>query len=371
MDLGNIISVTATLQNPAINRYAFGEPAIYGNTDAAAITVDPTIRAKRYATSTALVDLAADGFATTHPIYLAAQILISQSPRPQTFKVLFGLADYTHAVELTAISTTEGVVNTVTITKDGTARSYTYTNGAGESLNTIATALQVLMNADVSGWGVAGSAELTIASAANPITIDAVSPANDNEMWYYSALSNQSIVDVSTERGGAGALATELTAILAYDADWYELIPADAFGAVELALISTWVNSATLKYCSLATQDSPVVNAGTGIAATLAGANSTKTTIIYSANSMAQYPNAASSGRFLPLNPGTYQRAFKSLTGVTSSNLTSAQITNAFGDFCNLYTGVELGGVTIVSGDLQRGYCSATAESYADTYRLI
>jgi hypothetical protein len=103
MDLGSIISVTATLQNPALNRLSFGEPGLYGYVPIA--TIPATERARRYSTATALSDLLTDGFAASDPIYLAATALCSQSPRPQTFKVLCGRSNFTFAGRLTCGAT--------------------------------------------------------------------------------------------------------------------------------------------------------------------------------------------------------------------------------------------------------------------------
>jgi hypothetical protein len=93
--------------------------------------------------------------------------------------------------------------------------------------------------------------------------------------------------------------------------------------------------------------------------------------ITMSDHGMDEYPAAAISGTFLPKPPGTYMRSFKSLSGVTPSTYTAAELALLFADYCNVYTGVEIGGVTVVRGDLQRGWSSGSTEGFADTYRLI
>jgi hypothetical protein len=172
--------------------------------------------------------------------------------------------------------------------------------------------------------------------------------------------------DMTADRG----IAADVAAILAADSDWYELIPADAFGGAELTLLSTAINAATNKAMSGATQDYDV-RTGVGIVADLVALNHTKTMMIHSNHGMDQYPAAANSGLFLSKSPGTYMRAFKSLTGVTPSTYTTAELALMHADFCNTYTGVSLGGVTIVNGDLQRGWSCGSTEGFMDTYRLI
>lgn len=372
MDLGNIISVTATLQNPAINRYAFGEPAVYGNVDNANIPVGTNTW--RFATATALTDLlvaAVDGgpeFTVSHPVYQAAEIVCSQSPRPQTFKVLCGRSNVTQIGTFTVPVVAAPDTIDVTFRCENPAVAGTIIeetvsiNGTGVANNDAANLL-IALNA--TAVGLAGS-PITFANPGAPSATITFTSTAANDVFWVDDIHNMTYVDSTADRG----IAAELNAILAADADWYELIPADAFGAAELQLISVWANGATLKYCSIQTQDD-VVFAGTGIFDTLTGLNHTKTTGIATRHGMDEYRNAASSARFLPLDPGTYQRAFKSLTGCTPDTFTTAELTAIFADFGNVYTGVEIGGVTIVQGDLQRGYCFGTTESYADTYRLI
>jgi hypothetical protein len=93
--------------------------------------------------------------------------------------------------------------------------------------------------------------------------------------------------------------------------------------------------------------------------------------VIFSKHGMDEYPSAAASSRFLAKDPGTYMRAFKSLSGVTPSSLTAAELALVHADFVNTYTGVSIGGVELVSGDLQRGWSSGGTEGFMDTYRLI
>lgn len=368
MDITNIVSVTVSLASAGVSKLGFGEPGVlfYGpDTVPTSNPITDLELVRRYSSSTALTDMQTDGFTATDPVYLAVQSIVSQSPHPSTVKVIRGGSAFTHAVELTPDTFTSGATISVTLSKGGTSRTYTQTAG-GVSLDAEATALAAAMNADASGWGTSGSGELTIAGATSPVTIDAVSPANDGEMWYYSSLTNLSLDDVTTDRG----MATDLGAAVAVDADWYELVLADAFGGAEITAASTWVAAQTNKALSCATQDADVM-AGTGIGHDLSALNHTATHLIHSKHSMAEYPGGASAGRFLPLDPGTYARMHKSLTGVTPSRYTSSQLSAIHADYVNTYTGVTAGGVSIVTGNLFKGWASGSSESFIDTNRLI
>jgi hypothetical protein len=368
MDISNIITATVSLSSPGITRIGFGEPGIlfYGpNTVPSANPITDLELVRRYTTSTILTDMVADGFATTDPVYLAAQAVASQNPAPPTIKLIRGGTAFTQDVELEVLTDTTGATIAVTITKGATARTYTQT-AAGGGIPAEATALALLMNNDASGWGSGGSGELTIAGVGNVVEIDTVSPANDGELWYFSAMTNIAIEDVTPDRG----IATDLAAAVLLDADWYALVLADAFGAIEIQAASTWANAATNKILCASTQDSEVM-AGTGIGATLSGLNHTETYLQHSQHSMSQYPAGAAAGRFLPLDPGTEMWAHKSLTGVTPSQYTQAQVTAMTADYVNMYTGVTIGGIEVVAGNLFKGWNSGSSEGFIDTTRLI
>jgi hypothetical protein len=363
MDLSNIIQASASIQNPSINRLGFGEPAIYGRDKNTVIPL--SARSRRYSSATALTDMLADGFFVCDPIYLAASAILQQSPKPQSFKVLAGRSDFTYSARLTCTDAAADDELSLTIRGENPALANTIleeevaVTGTGAAIGN-ATALHAALVATGFDPGT-----VTFTDNGNG-TID-IDGAAANDIVWLDDLYNVSVVDLTADRG----IAAEYAAILAKDADWYELIPADAYGAAELELLATAIQASTNKYHSAQTQDSTVVSAGTGIGETLKGADRTKTTLIYAKNALDEFRNAASSAIFLAKDPGTYQRAFKSLSGVHADELTTAEISNAFSDFVNVYVGVSKGGVELVAGDLQRGHCSGITESYADTYRLI
>jgi len=362
MDLGQIISVQATLQNPALNKLSFGEPGIYGQVPIAVIPA--SVRTRRYSSATALADMITDGFVASDPVYRAATALISQSPRPQTFKVLCGRSDFTYACRLTCNAAPITDVLSMTIRGENPAAAGTVLE---ETISVAGTGAAIGNDAAVFNALVATGFDPGTVTFTNngdgTVDIDGVAA---NDITFVDDLYNITVEDQTADRG----IAADIAAILAADSDWYELTNADAFGEAELELLSVAVNAATNKTMSAGTQDSEVLT-GAGIGDTLTGLNHTKTSLIYSDHGMDQYPGAASSGRFLAKKPGTYMRAFKSLTGVTPSQLTTAELALVHADFVNTYTGVALGGVTIVNGDLQRGWSSGSVEGFMDTYRLI
>jgi hypothetical protein len=374
MDISNVVSVTISVASPGVSRLGFGEPCVFFYGDSSTPAANPITnseRVRRYSAATVLSDMQDDGFATTDPAYLAAQAIVSQDPHPQTIKLARGGTAFTHAVEFEPTTTTEDEVCSFTMSKGGTSQTVSYTVTAGDTKNDIVTAMQASADADAAGFGTAGTGEITFAvsggGAGDILEIDAVSPANDGEMWYYDDIENMTLEDVTADRG----IATDLNTVIGVDADWYGLVLADAFGALEIDAAAGWASGQTNKILCASTQDTQVVSAGTGIGATLSSADYDETLLVYSNHSMSEYPGGAAAGRFLPETPGTEVWAMKSLSGVTPSNLSSSEVTNASDNYVNVYTGIEAGGVEIVRGNLWKGWSSGSSETFIDTIRLI
>jgi hypothetical protein len=365
MDLNTIIPVTISVGSPSITRLGFGEPGIFGYVPTTVIAA--SAKTKRYSTSTGLVDLVADGFATTDPVYLAAQAVAAQTPRPPTFKILCGRSTFTHDFDIAPSTFEAGETIEFTLTKGGVSRTYTRT-AAGGSLAAEATAIAALLEADVLGWGAAGNTvEFVSAGVGDVVQVRAVVPGpGENGLWYVSARTNCTYTDQSADRG----IAAEMTAILAADADWYMLIPADAFGAAELALLATSIQSATNKTMCAMSQDAAVI-AGTGIGATLVAADRTRTMMTYSGASLKTYLSAGIAGRFLPETPGSEAWMYKSISGPIPDALTTSESSLAHADYTNTYEGISVGGVTVVNGNLYKGWTCGSSETFIDQIRLI
>jgi hypothetical protein len=364
MDISNIVDITISVAAPTVSRIGFGTPAIY------AYNIIPvaSVPVVQYSTSTWSVDLLADGYNVDDPVYLCAQAIASQEPRPRTFKVIRGAQTFSFDTDMVPLTFATGETITVTLTGEdpavaNTLISQTYTRACGGgSIGAECTAVAALIQAGL--WGAAG--DITAAKGVgDTIEIRAQAPYA-NQMLYYSGVNNLSIADVTALR----TVATDLDTAIAFDPDWYMLLCPDC-GTLDSIAIATWMSSQTNKKAALQTQDTTVVSAGTGIANTLRLANRSDTGIIYSENSLAENPAAAWAGRHLPETPGTEVWAFKALTGVTPSTLTAAQAAFAHADFCNTYEGVTVGSQTIVSGIGYKGWVSALSESYMDRQRLI
>lgn len=364
MDISNIIDITISVASPGVSRLGFGTPLIYGYN-----TVIPASEMTReYSTATWSADLIADGFTAADPVYLAASAIASQSPKPRKFKVARGTQDFDHDVDLTVSTDTTGETISVTIYGEdpasaGSMTSETYTQTAGGGgVPAEATALAALITAGK--WGAAG--DITATGVGNDVQIRAEA-AFGASILYYDSLTNVTIEDVTAAR----TVSTDLDAIFAADPDWYCLVPADAFGANDLDDISDWVNGKSNKICSLATQDSAVITAGGGVAATISAQDDNQTGLIHSKRRLSPMLHAAWVGRFLPETPGEVIWAFESLSGCLPSSYTTAEAGYAHANYCNTYEGVDIGGVEVVSGTVYKGWSQGSSATFMDTIRLI
>lgn len=331
----DVVSITVSTASRSVKRASFGVPILIAHHD---LYAD---RARRYTKLSELVD---DGWAETDPLYYMAQELLSQENRPEEFVVGRRANGPIQDTDHTVLTAVEGEVITVTISKDGTDRSYSRTVPAASDTTAEATALAALINADASGWGSGGSADFTCTSAFAVVNILS---GTAGYLWSYDGIANLDYDDDTADPG----LAADITAIRAADDDWYVAL-LDSAGGAENAALATALASEK-KLVGLATQDSDVIQSGSSdIASTLMTASRDRAFLIHSKHGMAQYPQCAWAGRCLPLDPGSLTWAYKDLAGVTFSSYTTSELTYLKNKNCNRY--IEMAG----GYDTHEGYCA-------------
>jgi hypothetical protein len=97
--------------------------------------------------------------------------------------------------------------------------------------------------------------------------------------------------------------------------------------------VAAWTEANT-KVFRTASADADIVDVSaasdtTSIAATLKAAGYDRSGVIYDALAATTFPDAAELGKVFPYHPGTYTLAFKTLNGITRSQLSTTQSTNA------------------------------------------
>lgn len=325
MSLDTLVSVTVNLQNAQVEQAGFGVPLVAAYFP---LSVFPQ-RVKEYAAATALADMVDDGLTASHPAYLAMQSVLSQNPKVTTVKLGRKANPSSQAIRWTPVNLTEDFVHTLTV--EGTLCSYT--NGSGESVAGIVTAMQALADAVTGADASDDTTHLTITPTTTNDLISVVSTADH---------ADAQIEDLTADPG----LAADLNAIVAEDAAWYGLL-LDSNSAAEVAVAAAWAEARNIVF-GATTQDSECKSAAVTdcIASTLQDTAYTRTFLMFHENP-AQYAAAAWMGERFPSAPGSSTWAFKTPAGVTVSALKSAEIAALKGKACNYLIEVKGNNITL------------------------
>lgn len=169
---------------------------------------------------------------------------------------------------------------------------------------------------------------------------------------------------VSIEKGltllplvAVNPVADDLTAINNANNTWYALI-ATTRDIATVKSIAAWTE-ARIKLFGTASSDTNIINipAGTDtttIAAYFNQLGYVRTFVMYHQDADFDYPEAAWFGRVLPLEPGSETWKFKTLAGISYSNLTTTQSNTALAKKANTYEFVGGVGIT-ANGTVAQG----------------
>ena len=216
--ISDIVSVEITTATTGVTRQNFGRPmlaayhSVFGE------------RARLYSNLRGLTD---DGFATSDPVYLMAQKLLSASPKVKDFYVGRRALPMSQSINLTPTDVTEGLVYTVTVTGPGatTGESFTYTCGAAETVAGITAGLVTAMGAATGNW--------TPTDNTTDLDIDA---DNAGELFNVQVDAWMDLKDNTTDPG----IATDLAAIATYKDDWY-CLALDSCSEAEANAAAAWL----------------------------------------------------------------------------------------------------------------------------------
>lgn len=147
----------------------------------------------------------------------------------------------------------------------------------------------------------------------------------------------------------SGTPASDLDAINNANSQWYALIATERDPAIVQA-IAAWVET-HIKLFGTASSDLTIINVEAGtdvtsIAAVLNQAGYIRTFVMYHQDADHDFPEAAWFGKVLPLEPGSETWKFKTLAGVSYSNLTTSQSNTAHAKKANTYEFVGGVGIT-------------------------
>ena len=317
MSLQDIVNVQITRETKSVSRAGFGTPNIMGVNKAFTALI-------QYYSDAASV---LNDFLATDLEYIAAAAAFSQNPTVQR-------------VGISRRKTSDNVVITVATVADTT--EYTCTiNG---------TEFSFTSDADATAIEIAAGLVADINGGSEPVTAsDNVDGTFDLDadvagVAYSVKIDSRQTIAYATSQ----TMAEDLADISEADDDWYGLIytlRTQADVEAGAAYIET-VNKIFLT----SNADSDIVDTTdaadtTTVAATLKAAAYARTGVIYHPSAATIFPEAALLGQILPLDPGSYTAAFKTLAGIAVTTLTETQKTNALAKNCNIY--VLTGGVNI------------------------
>lgn len=323
----SISQATAAVAQPSFSTALIVGPTDPGWTDSVHVYTSPD-------------ELLTDGYDNADPEYIYAQSLYGQTFTPTQFMVGKRLSPVAQIDTLAVTTVSSGHAYSLKLN----GITYTYTASGGDTQQAILTALEGFLVASglVSGnvTGTGGSALLTLTAV------------NQGQALTYSSIdANLAHVNTIQSVGIAGDLAT----ISAQNDEWYCLLIA-APGDQDILQAAPYIQ-ANEKICLASTSTSAVATGSTtDVGSVLHSAAYDRTGVMYKALDANLGPMAAWAGGQLPQVPGSNNWAWKSLAGIQSDKLTSAQqiacrgvpTAGTKGKCVNIYTSLSGFGVTQV-----------------------
>lgn len=330
MSLADIVDVQVDATTTTPSRASYGTPMI------AAYHTKNTDRIREYES---LADMADDNFTVADAAYRAAAAVFSQNPRPTSVKI--GRLT-TGAVQTVELTPNPSVANSTVYAGTVGSEAWTFTSDGSATIAEWATGVASAINA------LTGAFTATGASGTKVVVTSDVAGVN---FAFAQTTDNVFIANMTPDTSG---IAAQLAAISVIDDDWYGVILASK-GQAEILAAALYLETVN-KIFVVSTND--VLALGT-IAAT-PGADGdvlaklfyfgyARTVGMWHETAMTTYPEAAWLGKVLPDDPGSNTWAFKTLAGITPSNLTATQKNNLEARNANYYE--EVAGISITRKD--------------------
>ncbi len=310
--IDEIVDVSITIDSRFPARLGFGTPLVLGYTAA---------WADSYRVYSSLADAIDDGIPSYSGIGRKLAALFAQNPSPAEVVVgrLPSAPAFTNTLTMTSAVEGQHVQCKVISPTTGEVTQIDYTIPSSATTTTVATAVELLIDA------VAG---VDSSAAAAVVT---VTPTTAGQKVHIYDLVNCTLAETTADANYDDAL----TALLADNNDWY-FITIDSSSPANIAAVAAWTLANQNAYPKLFfwdTSDSSVL-AGTVSAGTIGeaaedirDASNDRSIGIYHPNSH-EAAAAAWVGVGAPQDPGAITWALKSLAGVTAKSLTATQRTN-------------------------------------------
>lgn len=353
MPLSDIVTVTLTTTNPGVTAAGFGVPMI--------VTHRPTW-AERQRSYSNLAAVLVDFAATTWE-YEAAAAIFAQSPCPTSIKIGRGALAPTQKFTITVKTVANSTVYSFNVHYLGVTQTVTYTSDSTALESEIITGLKNALDALAAPAVISGGVFASAAPGGTSLTITATSASG--ALWCGVEVVDRNLLICAEDNADPG-IATDLAAIQSESSDWYGLV----LGHKSLAIITaaaTWVESNTKLFLAASSDTAiaqTVLSGATDIAAAMKSAARVRTHIDFHPRSW-EWMDAASFGRFFPLDPGSETWRMKTLSGVTANaTITGTEQTNIAAKYAGYYYTVS-GSTAVIGGDAK-----VAGNEYIDVIRF-
>ncbi len=353
--IDEIVQVQISVETATIDKAGFGTPLI-----AAVHDFWPQL----VRTFGSLDELTDAGVPATHPLYVAATKLLSQEFKVPQFKIGKRKLSNVQTLTLTPKSIEVGTVYSYDIAIGGGAFTpVEYTVQTGDTLADITLALSTASN--ISGVTPADNStdyEIVTDNAGDIINVSG---------WDAGILD---VEDSSTDPG----VATDLSAIEAFDSNWYALL-IDRNSGPEVEAAAGWAQ-ARIKLFGADGFDpaNADANSTSDTAYNLFANGYSRTFFLWDKDATMGYSAAAWMGDRLPTTPGSSTWKFKNLAGVTTDDVSAGERTALRNKKANFYHRVAGASITeegwVSSGqfiDIIRGIDWLQAEVQTNVFALL
>lgn len=326
--VSEIVSVTITANTRTISRKGFAQPLIFGF---------HTAWADAYKIYREAADMLADGFDEADRVYKMAVAFFSQADRNDTLVVGRASTAFTWGGELTITDATEGnKVSFLVMLEDGSVASVDYTILAAATTTTVATAVELLIEA-LTGLNSSSSGAVITITAANPGWIPYFYPQDGQKKILGAVYADTSADANYSTQLAALSLLTEGT-----DAEWYA-VANDLISSANVQDVATYIET-TKKIHAALTSDS--IEASAGVLGPTLKASSLKRTFLTYHRRPHTAPHAAWLGARLALDPGSATWKFTELANVPVDILDTTERAHLDTNKVNYYDSIGGGGTT-------------------------
>jgi len=318
--LDDVATVVITTGTKTPTRAGFGFPLIAGYTD---------VFPERVRSYTSLAAMVSDGFATTDLVYKAANKTFSQNPSPT--KIYVGRCANTEKMKMKITPHASPLALTDYIV---------YLNGLEAKYTSDATPTVAEITAGLKTAIDALGENVTTTDNSTDLDVEADSVA-DQFTLYAQFFNYLGLNDITPD--GSPGIANDLAAIQIENDDWYGLVTTNQGKAV-ITAAAAWAEAQTKIYFATTPDQDVLVTGSSDIASVLSAASYGRTALMWHPRND-QFAGAAWAGVGLPQDPGSITWKYKTLAGVTYSELNSTQIGYLRAKVCNFYN--RLAGISI------------------------